>query len=122
MSLFPAAATRQMRATMAASFNATLTVYAPAADGTFSAVVANAIPCRLARLGLANAVTAADRADLAAWRLLYWDTAYALPEDTVQLAIAGERWNPVAGTYEAMDVGEGEIVYRRAQVVRGDDG
>jgi len=122
MTLFPPAAASQLRQTMAASFTDQLTVYAPAADGTFTTVVQADVPCRLARLGLANAVTAAERADLAAWRLLYWDTSYVLPEDTVQLRVAGVCWNPVAGTYEAMDVGDGEIVYRRAQVVRADDG
>jgi len=122
MPLFPPAAAAQVRQTMAASFNATLTVYTAAADGRFTAVVQADVPCRLAGLGIANAVTAAERADLAAWRLLYWDTSYALPEDTVQLRIGGVSWNPVAGTYEAMDVGADEIVYRRCQVVRADDG
>jgi len=122
MTLFAPAAASQLRQTMAASFTDTLTVYTAAADGRFTTVVQAGVPCRLAALGLANAVTAAERADLAAWRLLYWDTSYELPEDTVQLRIASVSWNPVAGTYEAMDVGEDEIVYRRCQVVRADDG
>lgn len=122
-SLFGAGTAGVVRRTMAASFNAAATVYTAAGDGTFTVVAQANVPCRLARLGLGqNGVTAADRAELAAWRHLYWDTSYAMPEDTVQLEINDERWNPVAGTYEAMDLTGDEVVYRRCQAVRAVNG
>lgn len=45
-----------------------------------------------------------------------WDPDYVMPE-TAQIEVAGVRYNPVAGKFQAPEIG-GEVIYRACNVVR----
>jgi hypothetical protein len=72
--------------------------------GPYNSAVKMDLACRLDTLDLHPGATSSQRAELAALRSLFWDTAYDLPEQGVQVEIispanyAGQRWNVIAGT------------------------
>lgn len=93
--------------------NATASVYASSDD--FTAAVKTGLKVRLAHLSTAGAPTAADRAELAALRRLYWAEAYAMPEGA-QVEVEGRRWNTIRGTFAAVDAFSNADVLRCCDV------
>jgi hypothetical protein len=86
------------------------------ASGAFDRKVnAEPIACKLAVLNVTSAPSAALRADMIAQRVLAYDPTFQLTRGQ-QVEIAGERWNPVPGTFVNGRGIEPDVVYRRVDV------
>jgi len=97
--------------------NATATVYTPnGTTGTYTVLATSGLACRLA-VKPAPTDGAVERAEGTPRRLLLWDDAYSMPNDA-QVEIDGQRWNVVAGTFDALTGLDSVVVYRRCEVVK----
>lgn len=103
-------------------FDQTATVYTPnGTTGAFDVTAKTGLACRLAHLSQAAQSPAEERAEPAGRRRLLWDRTYTMPA-LAQVVVAGDsggdRWSVEAETVEAMRGANGQVVYRRAAVVR----
>ncbi len=100
----------------AATFNQVATVYGRSeVTHDFTTVLAANLRCRLSDSG--GGRTAQERAELAAQRILIWDSAVEIPAHA-QIQIAGQRWAPLAESFAAPSVIDDSALYRRCQVTR----
>lgn len=97
-------------------FNKTASVYVEADD--FQAAVKTGLACLLAHYTIDGSTVGNDRAELMAARLLMWDPAYEMPEES-QVEIEGVRWQTPRGGYALiMRRASNTPAYRRAHVLR----
>lgn len=94
------------------------TVYTEnASTGRYTDLANSGLACRLMHLNLQPAATSSDRAEFAAMRDMMFDPDYAMPEQC-QVEVDGVRWQPRPGTFGAFRDWNGDLVYRRATVLR----
>ncbi len=100
----------------------TATVYTDqgSPDGLYDVVVKAGLKCRVASIGRRQlSATTADRAELAALRLLFWERAYAMPAN-MQIDVGGERWNVNSDTYTARRGPGGGVIQHNAEMTRAE--
>lgn len=95
--------------------NKTADVYADVDD--FVAPVRAGLPCRLGNVDANGAASGNERARLLALRRLMWPASYVMPEGA-QVAVDGDRWNTVRGTFAAPDGVRTANVYRSCDIAR----
>jgi hypothetical protein len=95
----------------------TATVYVRGAGGQYTTVVRTGLLYSLTSIG-GTATTMAERAELAAARVLKWTADYTMP-DNAQVEIAGRRWNVRRETVDLRKARPGpHPLYWMADVVR----
>lgn len=93
-------------------------VFTPATvSGRYTVLAKANLACRLLHVNRVPAATASDRDELAARRDLIFDPDYLMPEKC-QLDVDGIRWTPQAGTFGAFRDWNGDVIYRRANLIR----
>lgn len=83
----------------------------------FVAPVKTGLRCRLGNIDANGAVTGNERAQLLALRRLFWTPDYFMPEGA-QVAIDGQRWNTMRGSFAAVDGAVTGPLYRSCDVQR----
>lgn len=85
--------------------------------GRFNVLQKAGLACRLIHVDLRFATSTAARAELMEIRDLLFDGSYTMPEQC-QVDIGGVRFQPEAGTFEALRDWNSVVAYRKCQVVR----
>jgi hypothetical protein len=85
-------------------------------SGRYTVVIKTKLECRLQPVNQQEP-GGGTRAELMAVRDFYWNPEYELPERS-QILIDGIRWQPEAGTFQALRAGRSGVLIRRCSVVR----
>ncbi len=96
----------------------TADVYTPdGTDGSFTVLAKSGLACRLAYVQNAPAGVGGEREAIGSNRRLLWEEDYTMP-DNAQVAVDGERWNVLAGSFGKPRGPSGGVEYRRCEVTR----
>lgn len=93
-------------------------IYSRGVDGSHSVLVKSALPVRLGHIASNGA--APDRVELANMRRLLWDADYYMPGGA-EVEVGGSRWATIDGTFAAPRGPNGQVAFRRCDVVKTDD-
>lgn len=88
-----------------------------AGGGRWTMVLKTNLRCRNLPLHIRYAPTSGQRAEEMSFRYFFWQPDYFLPEQC-QIDLSGVRWQPEAGTFQALRAGSSDVLIRRCSVIR----